>query len=366
MNPEPVTNAVAKSASTVAAESQLTDTRNITIISDAWFPQINGVVRVLSSVRRELEAMGHRVEIIAPNRFRTLPCPGYPEIPLSILPKRVMSELLDTGRTDAIHIATEGPLGISARTWCRRNNVPFTSAYHTKFPEYIHARTRIPLNLLYLGMRRFHAPSTSVLAPSASVYHELSARGFRNVHKWSHGVDTDVFRPRGKDYVDLPRPILMFIGRLAIEKNVRAFLEMDFPGSKVVVGDGPQRKELMRAFPAAEFRIAKGDEELSRYFSAADVFVFPSRTDTFGLTMLEALSCGVPVAAFPVTGPLDVLGMEAAGETEAGCLDENLVTAVERALSKSPEACRRFAAQFSWRRVADEFLEQLALFDANR
>lgn len=343
----------------LAAEALPTISR-IAIVTDAWYPQINGVVRVLDTLQKRLAARGYRVNIIGPGQFRTVPCPTYPEIPLALRPGPKMANLLAAFGPHAIHVATEGPLGLAARVWCRRHNVPFTSAYHTKFPEYVHARLHLPLPWLYGAMRRFHAPSASVLAPSPSVYRELTAHGFHNVRPWSHGVDASVFRPQGKDFLDLPRPVHMFVGRVAIEKNLTAFLDTPMAGTKVVVGGGPQRDALIRKYPDVHFRIAKGDAELSRYFSAADVFVFPSLTDTFGLTMLEALASGVPVAAYPVTGPLDVLEITSAGETEFGCLDNDLAYAAARALTKDPAACRAHALKFSWDRVADEFLHNLA------
>lgn len=331
----------------------------IAVVSDAWFPQINGVVRVMETVRTKLVARGHTVEVIAPNRFRTLPCPSYPEIDLALFPGRRLAAMLIKFRPEAIHIATEGPLGQAARKWCRYNKIPFTTAYHTKFPEYVHARTRLPLNWLYAFMRRFHAPSSAVLAPSPSVYRELSGRDFTNVKAWSHGVDAETFRPQAKSFLNLPRPVHMFVGRLAVEKNLPGFLDLDLPGSKVVVGNGPDRARLIAAYPEAHFFTANGDDELSRYFAAADVFVFPSRTDTFGLTMLEALASGVPVAAFPVTGPLDVLGLSGPGETEVGCLNVDLARAAACALDKSADACRTYAQQFTWDRVVEEFLSFL-------
>lgn len=334
----------------------------IAIVTDAWHPQINGVVRVLETLRAKLTERGHAVEVIAPDGFVTMPCPTYPEIPLALLPGRRLARRLAQWRPDALHIATEGPLGIAAKTWCTRHKRPFTSAYHTKFPEYVHARTRLPLDWLYARMRRFHGGSAAVLAPSQSVYRELTAKGFANARPWAHGVDADVFKPRGEDFLDLPRPIHLFVGRVAVEKNLAAFLALDLPGSQVVVGNGPQRDELMRAFPKVHFKIARGDGELARYFSAADVFVFPSRTDTFGLTMLESLACGVPVAAFPVTGPLDVLGLGGAGETPVGCLDDDLTAAIEGARNKDPAACRDYALRFTWEQVADQFVGHLAPF----
>tara|TARA_R110000787_G_scaffold263946_1_gene369846 strand:- start:1564 stop:2646 length:1083 start_codon:yes stop_codon:yes gene_type:complete len=334
--------------------------QRIAIITDAWFPQINGVVRVLDSVRKELVALGHSVQMITPDAFRTVPCPSYPEIPLALFPGRKMSKILNEAQPTAIHIATEGPLGLTARWWCLRRNVPFTTAYHTKFPEYVHVRTHLPLSWLYRVVRWFHGPSSKVLAPSPSVYRELTAHGFRNAKEWAHGVNAEIFWPREKTFLSLPRPIHLFIGRTAVEKNLPAFLGLDLPGSKVVVGDGPQRNELIKTYPDAHFYIATGDDELARYYSAADVFVFPSRTDTFGLTMLESLACGVPVAAFPVTGPLDVLGVRNAGETDFGCLHEDLAEAVHRALKKDAHACRAHAMGFSWSRVTKEFLAALA------
>jgi len=329
---------------------------HVVIVSDAWYPQRNGVVRVLDSVRKRLLLRGHRVGMISPDLFINTPCPTYPEIRLAMLPGRKVARLLAEWRPDAIHLATEGPLGRAARAWCLRHGVPFTSAYHTKFPQYIAARLPVPLPWLYGVMRDFHAPSRAVLAPSASVHDELTQHGFRNVVHWSHGVDTALFTPRDKALLaHLPRPVHLYVGRVTVEKNLPAFLDLDLPGSKVVVGDGPSRAKLMERYPAAHFLIANGDDELARYYSAADVFVFPSRTDTFGLVMLEALACGTPVAAFPVPGPLDVLG--ASG---AGCLHEDLAIAAREALKVPAELCRTHALTMTWDGVADQFLSYLA------
>ncbi len=328
---------------------------NVVIVTDAWYPQRNGVVRVIDTVRAQVEARGHQVEVISPDQFVNTPCPTYPEIRLAVLPGRKVTRLLDEAQPDAIHIATEGPLGRAARTYCLQRGYPFTTAYHTKFPQYIHARVPLPLAWLYASVRSFHAPSSAVLAPSASLAAELREWGFANVRTWSHGVDTDTFRPGPKDYLSLPRPIHMYVGRVTVEKNLSAFLAVDLPGSKVVIGDGPSRTKLMRQHPDAHFFIANGDQELARYYNAADVFVFPSLTDTFGLVMLEALSCGVPVAAFPVPGPLDVLG-----DSGAGCLDHDLARAAKLALNVSPRRCRDYALQFSWSGVTDQFLTWLA------
>ena len=326
----------------------------IAMVTDAWTPQRNGVVRVLSTLTAGLEAMGHIVGVMEPSAFGTIPCPSYPEIPLALFPKARLAGMLEDFRPDAVHLATEGPLGWAGRAWCLRHGRPFTSAYHTKFPEYVQARTGMPLAWPYALMRRFHGRAAATLCPSPSVYRELRARAFPGAVEWSHGVDTATFRPRGKDFLDLPRPIFMYVGRVAVEKNLPAFLSLDLPGSKVVVGDGPARNDLMKRFGDCHFRIVNGDDELSRAFSAADVFVFPSLTDTFGLVMLEALASGVPVAAFPVTGPLDVIG-----DAPVGVLSHDLGEAARRALQLSPEACRTHAGRFSWQVVTEEFLGHL-------
>lgn len=333
----------------------------ISVVTDAWYPQPNGVVRVMGTVVERLKPLGHEVQVISPNLFTTLPCPTYPDIRLSLFPGRRVAEMLDAFAPNAIHIATEGPLGAAARRYCMARGLPFTSAYHSKFPEYIHARAPfIPIGLLYRWIRGFHAPSARVMVPSHSVHDELAAKGFANLRPWSHGVDTDVFKPGPKDFLDhlnLPRPIFMFLGRVTVEKNLPAFLNLDLPGSKVVVGSGPARESLMAKYPKVPFFIANGDADLARYYNAADVFVFPSLTDTFGLVMLEALACGVPVAAFPVTGPKDVIG-----GSGVGVLDNDLARAAIQAQAIDPAPCREHALKFSWDAVVSEFLDYLAPF----
>lgn len=303
----------------------------IAIVTDAWHPQRNGVVRVVATLAETVRNLGHAVEVIEPGGFPTLPCPSYPEIPLAVLPGGRLARRLDQLAPEAVHIATEGPLGWAARRWCLRHGHPFTTAYHTKFPQYVRARTGVPLAWPYALIRRFHTPSAAVLCPSPSVHRELCQWGFTNAVEWSHGVDTATFRPQPKDFVDVPRPLFLYVGRVAVEKNLPAFLGLDLPGTRMVVGDGPARPGLMRRFPGVEWRIANGDAELSRYFAAADCFVFPSLTDTFGLVMLEALASGVPVAAFPVPGPRDVIG-----ESAVGILDDDLAAAARAALSIPP------------------------------
>lgn len=332
----------------------------IAIATDAWYPQPNGVVRVVGTVVDRLKRRGHDVCIVSPDRFRTFPCPTYSELRLALLPGKGTADALDRFAPDAIHIATEGPIGAAARRYCLARGLPFTTAYHSKFPEFIHARTRLPISWLYEKMRRFHEPSSAVMVPSRNVYDELSSRGFARLRLWSHGVDTDVFEPGPNDYLDglgLERPYFMYVGRVTIDKNIPAFLDLDLPGSKIVIGSGPARDALMKRYPDVLFRIADGDAELARYFNAPDVFVFPSLTDTFGLVMLEALACGTPVAAFSVTGPTDVLG-----ESKAGRLDKDLRRAALDALAIDPELCRAHALRFSWDRVVDEFLSFLEPF----
>ena len=327
----------------------------IIVVTDAWHPQQNGVVRVLETLAARLTSRGHDCQFITPHGMTTIGCPTYPEIPLAVFPGPTVSRRLAEAGADAIHIATEGPIGWAARNWCQRRRHPFTTAYHTKFPEYFSLRTRLPLSLPYSMMRRFHAPSSAVLVPSEGIFEELRGWRFANLRQWSHGVDTDVFTPGPKTAFDhLPRPVFLYTGRVTIEKNLSAFLDLDLPGSKVVMGGGPQREELIARYPAAHFIIANGDEELARYYRAADTFVFPSLTDTFGLVMLEALASGVPVAAFPVAGPQAVIG-----DSGAGILAADLREAALAALSISPAVCRARAFEFPWDIVVDQFLDNL-------
>ena len=265
-----------------------------------------------------------------------------------------MAYRLGEAAPDAIHIATEGPLGKAARRYCVRRGLDFTTAYHTRFPEYLHARWSVPLDWTYAMLRRFHEPSAAVMVATSSMEKALGQRGFGNICRWTRGVDTEMFRPRDKGFLDWPRPILLYVGRVAVEKNIEAFLGLDVPGAKVVVGDGPQRAQLQRRFPAVQFVGSKHGEELARYYAASDVFVFPSRTDTFGLVLLEALASGVPVAAYPVPGPLDVIDGSAVGS-----LDDDLGKAVRQALEIPTERCRSHALTFSWDTSVRQFLTNL-------
>jgi glycosyltransferase involved in cell wall biosynthesis len=327
----------------------------ILIVSDAWHPQVNGVVRTLINTVDQLVAMGHEVEVIGPDRFRSLPCPTYPEIRLALLPRSGVVAAIDRFGPDAIHLATEGPLGSAARALCLERGYAFTTAYHTQFPEYVQARARIPLAWTYAMLRRFHAPSKAVMVATPSLDRTLETRGFRNLRRWSRGVDLELFRPGRKDLYGDPRPILLYAGRVAVEKNIEAFLALDTPGTKVVIGKGPALEPLRARYPRARFLGYLENGTLAAHVAAADVFVFPSRTDTFGLVLIEALACGVPVAAFPVTGPIDVIG-----DLPVGALDEDLAAAVRRALGADPARCRQHALGYSWQAAAQQFLTNLA------
>jgi glycosyltransferase involved in cell wall biosynthesis len=329
----------------------------ILIVTDAWKPQVNGVVRTLTTVMQELQDMGHIVDVIGPDRFRTLPCPTYPDIALSLLPRRRLIRMIEAFKPDALHIATEGPLGMAARSWAKRTGFAFTTAFHTRFAEYVKARIGLPVRPIYAWMRRFHAAGQGTMVATQSLRDELSARGFQNIRSWSRGVDLDLFKPYPRDeFANLPGPIFIYVGRVAVEKNIGTFLDLDLPGSKVVVGGGPQLASLQREYPKVTFTGPRYGEALARAYSGADVFVFPSRTDTFGLVILEALACGTPVAAFPVTGPKDVF-TNAVGKI--GSVNEDLRVAALDALTADREACRTHAERYSWRACAEIFLSHL-------
>ena len=328
----------------------------ILVATDAWHPQVNGVVRTLGHVAREARVLGADLEFLTPAEFFTLPLPSYPEIRLALpKPGDIARRIAQVG-ADAIHIATEGPLGHAVRRVCLKRGLPFTTSFHTRFPDYLAERLPVPerwsSGLAWAWLRRFHAPGAAVLAATPTLAQELTERGFHDVKLWPRGVDATLFRPRKGIAFDLPRPIFLTVGRVAVEKNIEAFLELDLPGSKLVVGDGPARSALARKFPQAVFIGARQGEELAQIYSAADVFVFPSRTDTFGLVLLEALASGVPVAAFPAAAPRDVIG-----EAPVGALDEDLRRACLAALECAREDCRDFALGMTWEASARIFLD---------
>ncbi|RFF29257.1 glycosyltransferase family 4 protein [Wenzhouxiangella sediminis] len=330
---------------------------NILLVTDAWAPQVNGVVRTLERTRDALAELGHRVTVLSP-AGRTLPCPGYPEIRLALRPRKLIREAMTGGPFDAIHIATEGPLGLAASRWCRRHGLPFTTSYHTRFPEYLRMRAPVPLGLSYAYMRWFHSRASRTFVRTPTQKSLLTERGFRNLHVWPGGVDTQVFRPRERDRLRLPRPISLYAGRVAVEKNIEAFLKLDLPGAKVVIGDGPALAALRERYPGVHFLGYRHGEELAGLMSSADVFVFPSRTDTLGLVILESMACGVPVAAFPVPGPADLVT-----DGGNGALDEDLREAVFRALSVDGDSCAEFAGRFSWDASTRRFLGLLKPVD---
>lgn len=330
----------------------------VAIVTDAWAPQTNGVVRTLSTTCAQLEAGGHDVLVVHPGLFRNFPCPTYPEIRLALLPDRMLAKLLAGFRPHAVHIATEGPLGMAARRWCLRRDQPFTTSYHTQFPEYIRARVPIPLAVTYAHLRRFHNAAARVMVATPSLEQQLRARGFKNLVRWSRGVEVDVFKPGRLDFLSYPRPIFGYVGRVAVEKNIEDFLRLQLPGTKVVIGDGPARKVLEADFRDAVFVGYKYGTDLAQHIAACDAFVFPSRTDTFGLVLLEAMACGVPVAAYPVTGPIDVVR-----EGVSGVLSEDLRAAAMAALQLDRVACRRYAMEYTWERATTQFLNNLACAD---
>ena len=329
----------------------------ILIPSDAWRPQINGVVRVFETTADWLARFGHEVEVIGPDRFpRTIGAPGYREVRLAVAPGLRLARTIAAFRPDAIHIPVEGPIGLAARRWCRIRGIPFTTSYHTRFGDYFAKRVGGGSRLAYAAQRWFHNGGEALMVQTDTLERELGNRGFRNIRRWGRAVDTAQFRPMREeagfdpDFLGLPRPIFLYLGRVSAEKNLEQFLGLDLPGSKVVVGDGPALSPLRERFPDARFLGYRTGEDLPRHLSAADVFVFPSRFETFGLVVLEALSCGTPVAALPVPGPLDILG-----GAPVAVLDEDLRAGALRALDIKRSEARRFAEGFSWERCTREF-----------
>lgn len=329
----------------------------ILIVSDAWEPQVNGVVRTLQAMRRELASMGHEVQLLTPDLYYSLPCPTYPEIRLAMAWPSSVGARIAAYAPDAIHLATEGPLCLAARRYCLTNGLSFTTAYHTQFPDYVERRTGIPAAAVWRYIRWFHAPACNVLASTPSIRAELAEHGITRLAPWGRGVDLSLFGPDlagHPAFADLPRPIQLYVGRVAVEKNVGAFLATRQPGTRVVVGDGPARAQLEAEFPDAVFLGKLEGQALASAYAGADVFVFPSRTDTFGLVIIEALACGTPVAGYPVTGPRDIV------TDDTGALDDDLDAAIARALTKSRAAAAALGATFSWTASAKQFLSALA------
>jgi glycosyltransferase involved in cell wall biosynthesis len=327
----------------------------ILVATDAWHPQVNGVVRTLTTMAQAAKSLGAEVGFLTPQSFRTVALPSYPDLRLALPGRAKIARLIEDARPDNIHIATEGPIGLAVRAYCRGRGLPFTTSFHTRFPEYISARAPIPESWIWSALRWFHGASQAVMAATPALASELRGRGFRNVVLWPRGVDAALFHPRADADLGLPRPVFLSVGRVAVEKNLEAFLELDLPGTKVVVGDGPARAALERDFPRAVFLGSRQGEALARAYAAADVFVFPSKTDTFGLVLLEALASGVPVAAFPVTGPRDVIG-----DAPVGVLRDDLREACLLALKLSPQQCLSFAASQTWEASAQAFINNIS------
>jgi glycosyltransferase involved in cell wall biosynthesis len=334
-----------------------TDKIKVLIVTDAWAPQVNGVVRTLEILGRDLTAMGHEVRYATPEGRFSVPMPTYSEIRLAIFPRADLQKMIKEFAPDAIHIATEGTMGLSARAICLRYGIPFTTSFHTRFPDYVRARFPfVPEGWVYWFLRWFHGPAASMMVATQSLKRELESHGFKNVRIWSRGVDVEQFHPVAGASLPFAKPIWLYVGRIAVEKNIEAFLVLDLPGTKVLIGDGPARASLERRYPSAKFLGPKVGEDLVRAYAASDVFVFPSRTDTFGLVILEALACGTPVAAYPVQGPRDVVG-----DAPIAALNEDLTAACMRALKISREAAREFALTQSWRACTLQFLSNLAV-----
>ncbi len=327
----------------------------IAIVTDAWTPQVNGVVRTLQSVRDELVGQGHEVLIVSPDLFYSMPCPTYPEIRLAFASTGSVGRMLEDFSPQAIHLATEGPVCLAARRWCLARDFPFTTAYHTQFPDYVAARTGVNPEWVWRYIRWFHSPAQSILASTPSIATTLKAHGLTRIRHWGRGVDLSTFGDPTPDPAirALPGPVQLYVGRVAIEKNIEAFLTARHPGTKVIVGDGPALASLKAKFPKAHFLGPKFGADLAAAYAAADVFVFPSKTDTFGLVMIEALACGTPVAGYPVTGPVDVL------TPETGAMNDDLDQAIAEALTRDRAVCRAYGQQFTWAKSAHQFLHAL-------
>lgn len=333
----------------------------LALVTDAWRPQVNGVVRSLERTVAQMREWGDEVTLVTPDRFRTIACPGYPEIRLALTRPGKVGEAIEANAPDFVHIATEGPLGLLAHWHCRSVGRDYTTSFHTRFPEYLSARLPVPQAWTYRLMRHFHNGGLGCMVATASLRDDLAARGFRHLFHWPRGVDAALFRPRPGADLGLSRPVFLTVGRVAVEKNLPAFLGLDLPGTKVVVGDGPALASMRSRYPDAVFLGALHGEALAQAYAAADAFVFPSCTDTFGNVILEALASGLPVAAYPVTGPLDIIS-----DPRAGCLDADLGRAARAALHLSRDAARRLALRYTWEESARIFRDNIIVANAGR
>ncbi len=332
----------------------------VLIATDAWKPQLNGVVRTLDTLGDILTRFGNQVRYVTPNEFKSVPLPSYSEIRLSLLPNRKVAQIINEFKPDAVHIATEGPIGRATRRFCKRRGYPFTTSFHTRFPEYANERWAVPINWGYAILKDFHKDGATMMVATRGLVEELEERGFSNMKLWARGVDLNQFAPGDRSFLDAhERPVFLYVGRLAVEKSIEDFLAVDLPGTKVVVGEGPQREELEAKYSDAVFVGPKYGDDLTKFYQASDVFVFPSRTDTFGLVNVEALACGTPVAAYPVRGPLEILDGAAPG---CGAMHDDLRTACLQAFdNRDPELCRRHAENFSWETASRQFITNLEI-----
>ncbi|MEW9836769.1 glycosyltransferase family 4 protein [Mesorhizobium marinum] len=324
------------------------------MVTDAWRPQVNGVVHTLERLTATLQTFGVTVEFLTPARFKTLPMPTYPDIRLALTTPGRVYRLIDESKTDHVHIVTEGPLGMMARRYCRARGLPFTTSYHTRFPEYVAARLPIPQDWTYRWLRNFHNSGNGTMVATPSMARDLETRGFDKLQPWTRGVDVEHFSPDKRDDLDFPRPIFLCVGRVAVEKNLPAFLDLDLPGSKLVVGEGPELERLKAKYPDAHFLGHRPNNELARLYASADVFVFPSRTDTFGNVIIEALASGTPVAGFPVTGPIDIVG-----DGFGGIVSEDLRQAALTALDVDRAAARERALRYTWTACAEMYMDNI-------
>jgi glycosyltransferase involved in cell wall biosynthesis len=326
----------------------------IVLISDAWHPQVNGVVTTLINTVATLRRLGHEVELITPDRFKTYPWPGYPDVGMAFLCGPKLRPIIKAFKPDAIHLVTEGSIGFAARRYCLELGFRYTSSYLSQFPEYFKLRSGFPMWISEAYLRWFHSESAYVMVATASLEQEMQQKGYQRLARWSRGVNTELFKPRDKDFIQDLRPIFLFTGRVAIEKNIEAFLQLDLPGTKYVVGDGPHKDILAKKYPKVRFTGYQHGENLARFMAAADVFVFPSLTDTFGVVLLEALASGVPVAAFPVQAPNGVIT-----DDKVGVLSDNLQQAAMSALSLNSQDCRQYALEYTWEKCTQQFVDNL-------
>jgi len=355
----PIQNSDSQSNVSLSEQVNQQPIKRLTLVTDAWSPQINGVVTTLSNLVRELTNQGIEIDIIQPSEYKSFPLPTYHEIRCVWRPKGLENRIINF-KPDAIHIATEGSLGWFARRIAIKNGLPFSSGYHTRYPEYIRARLPIPGVFIYALLRYFHGAAQKTLVPGLSILQDLESKGFKHLALMTRGVNTEVFNPQQKRELNYKKPIMLYVGRVAPEKNIESFLKLDMPGSKIIIGEGPELENLKTRYPQCHFLGAKKGNELAEFYASADVFVFPSKTDTFGVVNIEAIACGTPVAAYPVTGPKDIIT-----EGLNGSINDDLQTAIKQALTLPREKIHLSIPQFNWPHAAQQYLQNLCSIDWN-